>query len=382
MTTPQSRLAIAIALAGFTVTPAMAQKVEIPDLDVEVYGFINMAVMHADTGNGSEQFIVDNKYASSRVGSFITTPLYEGEAEVGAHIEYEYLHSASHKVTLTDKTQQGALNERQLHMFVKGAFGKVSAGKGSGAADTATESDLSGTKVASFPDLALAGGQMPFVDTSGNGADPTLLKSVRSQDFESRYDRLRYDTPTLGPVRMAVSRGYKDDEVNDDGGAQDITSVAAFFNHRGEGLGDLSASMGYSSKEENDSGKNDLDTIGGSISWHHPSGFNLTGVYSNADSDDGRDSDFTMIKPGYRQGRHAITVHRAEGDGFNPEVGDGSGPGVTLSGSEVTIHGMAYVYRPVERLEVFAAYNNFSLDSDVGDYEDVDIALLGSRLRF
>lgn len=55
MTTPQSRLAIAIALAGFTATPAMAQKVEIPDLDVEVYGFtVSILFVYPRRSSGGE----------------------------------------------------------------------------------------------------------------------------------------------------------------------------------------------------------------------------------------------------------------------------------------------------------------------------------------
>lgn len=372
----RTRLATCIMLAGFTCSPAVAQKVEIPDLKVDVYGFINLAVMHADTGNGSEQYIVDNDYASSRVGGFVTTALEGTDTEVGAHIEYEFQHNPSNKVTPQNRTIRGDFEERHLNLFADGAFGRISVGQGHGAADDSTEMDLSGTKVASFPDLALVGGALPFVDRSGNGENPTLFQSIRSQDFEARYDRLRYDTPALGHARIAVSQGYKNQ--------QDITEVAAVFNHTVDGLGQLSGAIGYSSKEENENGVNDLDTLGGSISWRHRSGFNLTGVYSNGESDAGRDSDFTMIKPGYRQGRHSFTVHRAEGKDFNPEVVINKDPvtTVTISGSEVKIHGMAYVYRPVQRLEVFAAHNNFSLESQVGEYDDISITMIGSRFHF
>lgn len=367
------QLALFIAAAGLASTPAFAQKAEVPDLDVDFYGHINMAVMHADTGEGSEQYIVDNDYASSRVGARISTDLKDIDLKVGAHVEFEYQHNPSNLVTPDDRSIKGNWDERHINLFAAGRYGKISVGQGSGAADGATESDLSGTKVASFPDLALVGGALRFVDDSNNG--PTLFTSVRNQDFEARYDRVRYDAPAFGPVKLAVSQGYKDD--------QDISEVAAFYNASFDGLGKLSASVGYSTKDENDDGAKDLDTVGGSVSWLHDTGINLTAVYSNAENDAGRDSDFNMFKVGYRTGKHSFTVHRAAGEDFNPAAVDANGDNVgAVQGSDVEIYGAAYVYQPIKRLDVYFAYNNFALDADNGDYDDVNVAMIGSRLKF
>ncbi|MFO8141600.1 MAG: porin, partial [Marinobacter sp.] len=229
----KQKLALCIAVAGLASAPAFAQKAEVPDLNVDFYGHINMAIMHADTGEGSEQYIVDNDYASSRVGARISTDLKDIDLKVGAHVEFEYQHNPSNKVTPDNRTIKGNWDERHVNLFAAGRFGKISVGQGSGAGDGATESDLSGTKVASFPDLALVGGALRFVDEAGNG--PTLMKSIRNQDFEARYDRVRYDAPAFGPVKLVVSQGYKED--------QDITEIAAFYNASFDGLGKLSASV-------------------------------------------------------------------------------------------------------------------------------------------
>ncbi|GGC77649.1 porin [Marinobacter halophilus] len=369
----KQKLALCIAVAGLASAPAFAQEAEAPGLNVDFYGHINMAIMHADTGEGSEQYIVDNDYASSRVGARVSTDLKDIDLKVGAHVEFEYQHNPSNLVTPDDRSIKGEWSERHVNLFAAGRYGKISIGQGSGAGDGVTESDLSGTKVASFPDLALVGGALRFVDGSNIG--PTLFTSVRSQDFEARYDRLRYDTPAFGPVKFALSQGYKED--------QDITEVAATYNTEVDGLGRLSAAIGYSTKDENDAGKRDLDTVGGSVSWLHDSGMNLTAVYSNAENDSGRDSDFNMLKGGYRTGKHSFTVHRAEGKDFNPATVDAGGATVgAVEGSDVEIYGVAYVYQPVKRLDVFFAYNNFALDADNGDYDDVNIAMIGSRLKF
>lgn len=374
------KLALFIALAGVVSTPVTAQKVEVPDLDLRVYGHINMAVMHADTGNGSEQYIVDNDYASSRVGAVISTNLEEIDLEVGAHIEFEYQHNPSNLVTPDNRTIKGSFDERHLNLFAAGRLGRVSIGQGHGAADNSTEMDLSGTKVASFPDLALVGGALPFVDKSGDATtSPTLFQSIRNQDFDARYDRFRYDSPELGPVSLAVSQGYKND--------MDITEVSAAYNEAIDGLGSLSAAIGYSIKDAGGPA-GDVETLGGSVSWLHDTGINMTVVYSNIENDAGRDSDFNMFKVGYKAGRHAFTIHRAQGKDFNPVIvtppaQDGQpSTRFTVAGSDAEIYGAAYVYKPVKRLDVYAAFNNFALDSDVGSYDDVNIAMVGSRFRF
>lgn len=359
----KQKLSLCIALASMVSAPVAAQTVEVLDLDVRVYGFINMAIMHSDTGNGSEQYIVDNDYSSSRVGGVISTDLPDTGLKVGAHLEWEYQHNPSNEVTPENRSIPGNFDERTISMFVEGAFGKLTVGQGSGAADGATESDLSGTKVASSTDLALVGGALPFVDKNG-GDCPTLSQSIRSQDFESRYDRIRYDSPKFGPVTFAVSQGYKNDE--------DITEIAVAYNTSVDRVGRFSAAFGYSTK---DVGGNvgDRETLGGSVSWLHDTGINLTAVYSNSEDDAGRDSDFTMFKAGYKTGKHAVTIHRAQGEDFNPGV---------FTGTDVEVYGVAYVYQPIKRLEVYGAFNNFSLDADQGSYDDVSVAMVGSRLRF
>lgn len=80
-----------------------------------------------------------------------------------------------------------------------------------------------------------------------------------------------------------------------------------------------------------------------------------------------------MVKLGYKTGKHSYTVHRAQGEDFNP---------VGITGSDVEIYGAAYVYQPIKRLDVYFAYNNFALDADNGDYDDVNVAMIGSRLKF
>lgn len=363
------QLALSVAIGSLISSTVVAQKPDLSELDVDLYGHINLAVMYGDTGNGSQQYIVDNKYASSRVGTRISTELDDLGMTVGAHVEFEYQHNPSNVVTPDNRNEKGSWEERHVNVFARGRYGMVSVGQGSGAGDGATEMDLSGTKVASFPDLALVGGALSFVE-KGSGADgPTVIQSIRSQDFEARYDRIRYDAALPGPVKVAVSHGYQDHRG---GGNTDTSEIAVRYTGNIDGLGRISAGVGYSAQYNETGGAVARDTVGGSVSWLHGSGFNATGVYSYRDYDNGRkETTFNMVKLGYKTGKHSITVHRAEGTDFNG-----------LPDSDVEVFGTAYVYQPIKRLDVYAAFNNFSLAADQGDYDDVNVAMAGTRLRF
>jgi hypothetical protein len=374
-TMKKNQLALSVALGSLMASPVMAQGVDLSKVNVDAYGHINMAIMHGDTGNGSQQYIVDNKYASSRVGTRITTDLDDLGITVGAHVEFEYQHNDSNDVNEDNRSQKGEWNERHVNLFAKGRYGMISVGQGSGAADGATEMDVSGTKVASFPDLRLVGGALPFVSKDG-GADVLVKQSFQSQDFEARYDRVRYDSPKFGPVSVSVSHGYKEQGPTTDNvtGNADTSEIAATYNNAIDGVGRISAAIGYSAQYNETGGAVAQDTVGGSISWLHDSGFNATGVYSYRDYDSGKkESTFNMVKLGYKTGKHSFTVHRAQGEDFNP---------AQLTGSDVEIYGAAYVYKPVQRLDVYAAFNNFSLEADQGKYDDVNVAMIGSRLSF
>ncbi|MBB5321696.1 porin [Marinobacter oulmenensis] len=337
--------------------PAFSQ-MKPSDVDVDVYGQVNLGYMYGDTGTGSESYVVDNDNSASRIGAKLSGQVDDLGMTVGAHVELEYQHNPSNVVTPDGRNVDGDFNERQLNLFAQGDFGKVSLGQGDGAANGNVEIDLSGTKVVSFTNPALIGGALAFDDS---GSQVALKSAVSDQDFESRYDRLRYDTPSLGPLKLAVSQGVKDsNDVTEIGGRVTVPFA-----------GKLAAGFGYSVKDAGGAA-GDVSTMGGSVSWLHPSGVNLTGAYSHVEDDDNAnpDSDFYLAKLGYKVGRHAMDIHFSE-------VKDR-----VLEGDSAETLGVGYVYTPVKWLNLYAGYNNHSLDSDNGNYDDVSTVLLGSRVKF
>src|SRR5690606_34592381 len=171
-----------------------------------------MAVMHADTGEGSEQYIVDNDYASSRVGARVSTELNDIDLKMGAHVEFEYQHNPSNLVTPDNRSIHGACAERQLNLFAVGRCGRLSVGQGTGAAYVGAAVDLPVTDVTCVTDMALDCATLSFLDKSGFNPNPSLWQAIRNQDVEARYYRVRFDSSAWGPVKPAFSQGCQEDQ--------------------------------------------------------------------------------------------------------------------------------------------------------------------------
>jgi hypothetical protein len=80
-------------------------------------------------------------------------------------------------------------------------------------------------------------------------------------------------------------------------------------------------------------------------------------------------------KVGYKFGQHAVSLAY--------ELGKDQ----AASGVKGTVWNVAYVWNPVRWAEIYAAYQIFGLDdftvAGVGvDAEDINVAVLGTRIRF
>lgn len=329
-------------------------------LDIETYGQINLGYMNGNAAGGSKSYIVDNANSASRVGAKLSGYVSDLGFTVGAHVELEYKQNASNVVKPDARSADGEFNERHLNLFMQGDFGKVSLGQGDGAANGNVERDLSGTNVVSFANPALVGGALAFIDDA-SGDEVALKSAMSNQDFESRYSRLRYDAPAVGPVSLAVSQGVKDNN--------DVTEVGARVSV--PFAGKLIAGLGYSVKDVGGA-TGDVTTAGGSVSWLSSAGISVTGAYSRVADDDASnpDSDFYLVKLGYKVGKHAFDIHYAEASDRAEE------------GDSAETKGVGYVYAPVKWLDMYAGYNIHSLDRRSGDYDDVKTLLLGSRVKF
>ena len=345
----KTALCCALALAAGT---AAAQ-----DVQLRLSGQVNRALMHVDDGTDAEWFNVDNSNSSTRF-RFNADGQVQPGWRAGILMEFEFDSNPSSEVTFATRSVSPALQERHVDVFLNGPYGTVRLGQGDGAANGASEVDLSGTAVAHYAASPDVGGAFEY--RTGNVLSGTsIASSISNQDFESRYDRLHYQSPLFSGFMAEASWGHKD---------TDIVELALRYSGKIGALGTLAAALGWSS-EDGVAGATDDEVIGGSVSWLHPSGFNLTFSHTSRDFAN-RDRTFSYVKGGYKGGRHAFSVDYGMGDDQ------------AASGDEANVFGVGYVFTPIAWAELFALYKVHSLDRSGVSLEDITIFMAGTRVKF
>jgi predicted porin len=329
-------------------------------LQVTLSGQVNRAILYANDGEEKDVFFVDNDISGTRFRIAATAPITPG-LRAGAVFESEFQSNASDEVSFAARDVDPRFLERHMDIFLEGGWGKLSLGQGDGAANGAMEVDLSGTSVAHWSGTNNVGGAFGFRGPGG-ALVSTVGGSLNNQDFESRYDRVRYDTPKFGGFSVAGSFGTK--------ASQDVREIALWYTGDLGPLGRLAGAIGYSNQNDAGVGQDD-ETTGGSISWLHGSGFNVTFGHSQRDfraaGDEGK---FTYAKVGYKFGRHAVALDWGKGDDLS------------VVGDEGTMIGAGYVWAPVPWADVFAAIKRHSLDRSGVDTDDINFVMVGTRVKF
>jgi hypothetical protein len=366
----RNRIAVlSAAVAAAFLAPSSPAFAQAKGLEVRLSGQVNRAIMNVDDGTKSNAFFVDNSISSTRFRLSAVAPVSPG-LRAGAVFETEFQSNASNAVTFAAPDVAAEFNERHMDVFFDGGWGKVSLGQGDGAANGGIEVDLSGTVVAnSVLGVALVGGAFGFRDATGALTGATIANTINSQDFESRYDRVRYDTPKFGGFGVAASWGTKD-------AGRDVRELALTYSGDLGGLGRLAAALGWSNQQADVSVATNVEdeTVGGSVSWLHGSGLNVTLAHSQRDfRAAGDEGEFTYAKVGYKFGRHAVALDWGKGE--NQLLIGGAGV-------ESDMIGLGYVWNPVAWAELYAAIKRHGAEATGIDAEDINIIMIGSRIRF
>lgn len=173
-------------------------------------GQISRAITHADNGVKSDTIFVDNLNSGTRLRLKGKVDISES-LTAGVYWETQYQDNSSGSIDIGDQDNTSAFTSRIRDLWFKGNFGKVSLGQGNGAANGTSEVDFSGTTIADYSGNNLDDG-ISFVDK--NGTKIVKNNNVFSNfDGLSRNDRLRYDTPSYGPMDAAFSVGQDKYEV-------------------------------------------------------------------------------------------------------------------------------------------------------------------------
>ena len=336
---------------------AAAVQVQAQGIEVRLSGQINRALMHVDDGSQKDWFNVDNGNSSTRFRFNAQGDVSPG-MKAGILFEAQFQSNASDAVNFVNRQSSASLAERHMDVFFNGPWGTVRLGQGDGAANGAAEVDLSGTTVAHYSSSPDIGGAFQY-RTGAAFSGTSIGDSISNQDFESRYDRLHYQSPLLSGFMIELSWGHKDN---------DIMELAVRYSGKLGAMGTLAAAVGFSNEDAAPGGTDD-EVMGGSVSWLHPSGFNLTFAHTQRDFG-GRERKFDYLKGGYKFGQHAVSLDY------------GMGKDQAASGDDAKVYGIGYVFTPVAWAELFALYKVHSLERPGVSLNDITFAMVGTRVKF
>ena len=171
--------ALTVAIAGALAVPIAAQAVE-----VSISGQVNRALFITDSGSGTSAMEADNGSSGSRFRIKGTGEMMDGRS-AGVLLEYAAPGAGLSSPTL-----------RYQDLWFSGEFGKVSIGHGNQGGESSVYSDKSGTTGIGHGQAKGESTLGPYFGSLDGGA--------------GRNGRIRYDTPSFGPVAVAVSIGNSD----------------------------------------------------------------------------------------------------------------------------------------------------------------------------
>jgi predicted porin len=375
---------VAAAVGAALLMGAGAVQAQQPtNLQVQLYGQVNRALMFADDGIQSKTFFVDGEPSGTRIGIMGSAQVSPG-LRAGARFEVEWQSNSSDSVSIQSPSDSPGLAERWFDVFLEGAWGRINLGQGSGAADDASTIDLSGTALANGLCVCDWGGRIQWRTSAGGLVGVRLTDTHNNNDFESRYDRVQYTTPTFGGFRAQVSTGQKSQALGTATTVGNVTTLNVGSNTSeaneasiwwsGKLAGELQAAIGWSEEKSNTTpGGDHNETIGGSISWLHTSGLNVTVAYTEATVANvvpSRDGTQLWGKIGYKWGQHAITISYGE---FEDQAAVGD------KGDAI---GLGYVWNPIRWAEFYVGLHQYTLDRPGVAVEDIQVAAVGTRIRF
>jgi predicted porin len=346
---------LTLAIAGAMAAPMTAHAIK-----WKMSGQVNRAVLFEDDGYQSDMVNVDNSASNTRFRMKGDEDLGNG-MKVGAYWELGLFSNPSSQARPdindfnknypdTNKSET-ELAIRQANLWFSGNWGKLTLGHGSEAADGTAGSDLSGTGLAGTGagNTDLSENLQWYMKDSDTPSSFTEVPSYQKYDG-GRNDNVRYDSPKLGPVGLAVSVS------NNSRWSAAATANTAL------GGGELSASLGYVHTGD--------DQWSMSASYLFSQGTSITGYYGTKNSSNDPDSfAFTL---GHQWGPNAVSATYSEGQ-------DQAADNYTNTG-----YGFEYV-RTLKKAntKLYAGFRHSELDGPSGtSWEDHNVVTVGALVKF
>ena len=351
-----NRKLLAAAVAG-VIAPMTAQA-----LDVSVSGRVNRLIRFADNGAGSDVQHLDHTASRSRF-TFTAEGEVMGGINAGAYLEAGFASNRGWQHDI-DQPDDGASTNRDFrfsNLYFSGAFGKVTMGHaapaGNGQMFSSHNGAWAGTEngVDSNSSISVHYSElMEGEDDTDSGLNVNSFYGFGAIS-PGRANILRYDTPSIGPIALAMS-------VRKDG-ADD---------HRWEFGGSLSHDVGGSSVIGGMSFSDDALGLSGGIAFPQGTSVNVAWGFDDTPNAMGVDRDYEHV---YANVAHswgdtsvAIQYQSAE-TGRSDRDSQNIGLGVSQSlGSGV---------------QIYAGFNNYTFDDATNrNLDDVNSLHVGSMVRF
>ena len=339
-------------------------------IKLAISGQINRALNVAADGRDTKAYFVDNDVSNSRV-RFVGTGQVTPDTLLGTRMEIAFSPNNSSDVNQDDESTDDFIDVRKVEAYARNdSYGQFLFGKGQAAADDTAEFDLS-----------LVGGPIMYSGVSDivGGlffTEDDELTTLRVSDaffnFDgNRQDRVRYDTPVIGPG-LQLSGSVGDDQRYDVA----LTWGGDYGDWSGVEVGPFTT-LGAVSFQDPSTDDVDWRVAGSFSGLHNPTGLSLT-VSGGVESFDEGDDPYNLYgKIGWDQSFFSI--------------GD-TGFGVDFTYSEnisaENDEGISFGIGAVQLLEgygteLYAQFRVFDLDRDESPaVDEIYVGTVGTRVKF
>lgn len=339
------------------------------DNSVTMSGQIVRSMMYADDGNNTEFTHVEGgNDTDSRFRIIVKGKLTES-VDVGGLFEArlplsdrQSEQSSDANGVLTREGDQGNFGFRKSEVtFSHATMGKLSIGQSSTSSDNRPSLGFAGNTNGGITN----GGGLKFYDSVGK-TQTVVSGDQFSSYFGTRDDRLRYDTPSMGGLKLSVST------------ATEITDVGLNY---GATYGDVtvSAAAAYAALDVDTKATDPEARYGAGVALTHTSGFGASVYYGTEDSASGSTIEGETL--GFELGYKTSAMSNLGETGFalvyisSEEAANDKG--------EATLWGLHARQSMPAGVSVFASYSMASYeDGTTASYDDISVALIGTQVNF
>lgn len=366
-----TKSAVAAAVLGTTALTGAAQAQD----GFRFYGTLTPTYTITKDGANTHKEFSQNGHSTSRIGAWYEMDAAHGRLKFNFETSLGFLGSSGFNQSGSGKSMEWRKeNLRKIEaIYEVNGIGTIYAGQGAMAADSvSTETDMSGTKLASSTAVQNTAGGYSFVE-AGGAMSSVKISDVYNDFNAGRKARIRFDTEEFaGGFKVSVAAGR---EVLKDGDNNKYYDAALRY---AADTGDMliKASFGYN-RVDVSGGNNWNATVGSFGALHKDTG--LSGVLTVGDRSD--NGNYVYAKAGLQGDWISAGKTFLSGDAFKSKN--------MMDSSSTNIGGgTAYGIEAVQNIdaanmEVYFGYHQHGYDAASGTvHNNINTYQLGARWTF